>query len=137
MKDQTLGRVVSRIVPVLMGKHKPTYIPHVDNGDSIVVVNSYHLQLTGDKWRRKAYYHHSGWPGGLKMRLAQQVHDRDPTAIVRRAVSKMLPKNQLRKARLNRLHIYPFLDHPHQAQLLDMKYFDPLGKDLVQIDQWE
>eukprot|EP01027_Heterolobosea_sp_BB2_P025314 GEZU01038846.1.p1 GENE.GEZU01038846.1~~GEZU01038846.1.p1 ORF type:complete len:157 (+),score=25.74 GEZU01038846.1:26-496(+) len=130
-KEKVAGRLAARIVPLLIGKHKPTYNPSIDSGDHVVVLNSKYVHLTGDKWDRKVYRWHTGYPGGLKEWRAKDIHEKDPTDIIRRAVWRMLPKNSMRKDRLRRLHIYPFEDHPHLAQVPHMVHYDPLGEDAV------
>ena len=115
-EGKTLGRLATRIALVLRGKHKPTFTPHVDTGDHVVVVNAEKIHLTGDKVRRKTYYRHSGYPGGLKSETVEDVLRKKPTAVVERAVKGMLPKNPLGKQMGRKLNVYAGPAHPHQAQ---------------------
>ena len=113
---QTLGRLASCIAQRLRGKHKPEFAPHMDNGDFIVVVNCDKVRVTGDKLRKKIYYSHSGWVGGLKeTSLENRLKDK-PAEVLRHAVRGMLPKNRLGHAMLKKLKIYPGAGHPHAAQ---------------------
>lgn len=113
---QTLGRLASKIAPILRGKHKPTYTPHLDCGDFVVVVNADKVQVTGRKLDQKFYYRHSGFPGGIsQISLRDQLH-RHPERVIEAAVKGMLPKNKLGRQMIKKLKIYPGADHPHQAQ---------------------
>ncbi len=111
-----LGRLASRVAAVLRGKHKPTYTPHVDNGDFVIVTDAAKVVLTGNKWRQKIYYRHSGHPGGLKAESAEHLRQRRPEELVRRAVVGMLPHNALGRKMARKLKIYAGSTHPHQAQ---------------------
>ena len=113
---QTLGRMATRVALVLRGKHKPTFTPHLDTGDHVVVVNAEKIRLTGDKLRRKIYYRHSGYPGGLKSDTAEALLKRNPTAVVEKAIRGMLPKNPLGKQMGRKLKVYAGPSHPHKAQ---------------------
>ncbi len=115
-KDQVVGRLASKIAMVLMGKHKPHYTPYIDTGDFVVVTNAAKVRFTGNKWKKKVYYRHSGYPGGLKSRTAGEMLKRRPEEILRHAVRGMLPKNHLGRRQLRKLKIYPGEDHPHVAQ---------------------
>jgi len=115
-EGQTLGRLASRIATILRGKHKPTYTPHVDTGDFVVVVNAEKVRLTGNKLDQKMYWRHSGYPGGIKGRTARQMLERKPEDVLRLAVKGMLPKNILGRNMLRKLKIYAGPEHPHQAQ---------------------
>ncbi|WP_025324537.1 50S ribosomal protein L13 [Deferrisoma camini] len=115
-EGQTLGRLASRIATILRGKHKPTYTPHVDTGDFVVVVNAEKVHLTGNKLDQKMYWRHSGYPGGIKGRTARQMLERKPEDVLRLAVKGMLPKNILGRNMLRKLKIYAGPEHPHQAQ---------------------
>ncbi|GAB4249216.1 50S ribosomal protein L13 [Deferrisoma sp.] len=115
-EGQTLGRLASRIATVLRGKHKPTYTPHVDTGDFVIVVNAEKVRLTGNKLDQKMYWRHSGYPGGIKGRTARQMLERKPEEVLRHAVKGMLPKNILGRDMLRKLKIYAGPEHPHQAQ---------------------
>jgi len=114
--DQVLGRFASRVASILRGKHKPTFTPHVDGGDFVVVVNAGQIRLTGRKLQRKEYVRHSGYPGGLRTDTAEQVLRRHPDRVVRDAVKGMLPKGPLGRRMLRKLKVYPGAEHPHAAQ---------------------
>ena len=114
--DHVVGRLASRLAMVLMGKDKPTYTPHVDTGDFVVVVNAEKVRFTGKKWQAKTYDRYSGYPGGLRQEPAEHMVKRKPTFILREAVRRMLPKNKLGRRMLLKLKLYAGPDHPHQAQ---------------------
>src|ERR671926_1584048 len=111
-----LGRLATEIVRVLRGKNKPQYTPHVDVGDFVVVVNADRVVVTGRKAEQKVYRRHSGYPGGLKETSYEQMMERRPTEILRRAVKGMMPKNRLARQQLRKLKIYAGPEHPHAAQ---------------------
>jgi large subunit ribosomal protein L13 len=113
---KVVGRLASRVAAILRGKHKPTFTPHVDGGDFVVVVNAGKVRLTGRKADQKIYYRHSGYPGGLRATPAGQMLRRKPEYVVREAVERMLPKNPLGRVMLKKLKIYRGADHRHQAQ---------------------
>jgi large subunit ribosomal protein L13 len=113
---QTLGRLATQIADVLRGKRKPTYTPHIDTGDFVIVVNAEKIAVTGKKLTDKLYYRHSGYPGGLKSRTLQEMLDRRPEEVIRIAVKGMLPKNRLARKQLTKLKVYVGPDHPHAAQ---------------------
>ncbi len=113
--DQVVGRLATDIAMVLMGKHRPTYTPHVDTGDFVVVVNAEKVVFTGRKWDQKVYTRYTGYPG-LKTEKAAEIRDRVPERILREAVRRMLPKNRLGRKMISKLKIYAGPDHPHQAQ---------------------
>ena len=115
-EGKTLGRLATRIADVLRGKHKPEYTPHCDTGDFVVVVNAEKVVVTGRKREQKTYYRHSGYPGGLRSRTLEEMLDRQPEEVVRKAVRGMLPRNRLGRAQLGKLKVYAGPDHPHQAQ---------------------
>ncbi len=115
-EDKVLGRLATEVARVLRGKHKPTYTPHLDVGDFIVVINADKVKLTGRKWEQKNYYHHSGYPGGLKTIPAARMLATKPEEIIRRAVKGMLPKGSLGRAQLKKLKVYAGSEHPHAAQ---------------------
>lgn len=115
-KGKVVGRLASEIATILMGKNKPTYTPHVDVGDFVVVVNADRVEFTGRKWEQKRYYRHSNYPGGLKFRTAKEMRERKPEEILRHAVRGMLPKNHLGRRMLKKLKIYAGESHPHEAQ---------------------
>ena len=116
-EDVVLGRLSTRIATILRGKHKPTFTPHVDTGDFVIVVNAEKVKLTGNKRETKTYYRHSGWAGGLKETTADKVLE-GPHAdrVVTAAVRGMLPKNSLGRQMLSKLKVYAGPEHPHQAQ---------------------
>lgn len=114
--DLPLGRLASEVAQVLRGKHKPTYAPHVDTGDFVVVVNADKVAVTSDKTQSKIYYRHSGFPGGIKAENFSSLIGRRPEAVVERAVRGMLPKNKLGRQMARKLKVYAGPDHPHAAQ---------------------
>ena len=111
-----LGRLASRIAMVLRGKHKPTYTPHEDAGDFVIVVNADKVKMTGNKWQEKRYYRHSGDPGHLHQKTAAEMRVQNPERVVRFAVWGMLPKNRLGRSLLKKLKVYGGAEHPHEAQ---------------------
>ncbi|MCL2136516.1 MAG: 50S ribosomal protein L13 [Coriobacteriia bacterium] len=111
-----LGRLASFAAQILKGKLKPQYTPHVDTGDYVVIINADKIKVTGAKVTDKVYYHHSGYPGGLKQETFAQVMERHPERIIERAIRGMLPKNRLGRAMGKKLKVYAGPDHPHQAQ---------------------
>jgi len=115
-RGKILGRLASRIAAILRGKHKPTFTPHVDGGDFVVVVNAEKVRLTGRKREEKVYYWHSGYPGGIKSATAGQMLERKPEWVLQKAVQRMLPKNPLGRRMLKKLKVYRGPDHPHAAQ---------------------
>lgn len=114
--DHVLGRLATRIATVLMGKHKPTYTPHVDTGDFVVVTNAHKVRVTGNKADTMIYPRYSYYPGGYKEIPFKRVMERHPDRILREAVRRMLPKNALGRKMLLKLKIYATDDHPHTAQ---------------------
>src|SRR6185436_16920868 len=115
-EGQTLGRLATQIADALRGKRKPTYTPHVDTGDFVVVVNAEKIAVTGAKREEKLYHRHSGYPGGLKTRTLNDMLERRPEEVIRLAVRGMLPKNRLARKQLTKLKIYAGPEHPHEAQ---------------------
>ncbi|HEX5974774.1 MAG TPA: 50S ribosomal protein L13 [Rubrobacteraceae bacterium] len=115
-EGQTLGRLAAEIARVLRGKSKPQYTPHVDTGDFVVVVNAERIVVTGRKAEQKVYRRHSGYPGGLKTTSYEQLLERQPTEILRKAVKGMMPKTRLAHQQLRKLKIYAGPEHPHAAQ---------------------
>ena len=115
-EGQTLGRLATQIADALRGKRKPTYTPHVDTGDFVVVVNAEKISVTGNKRADKKYYRHSGYPGGLKTRTLEEMLERRPEEVLRLAVKGMLPRNRLARKQLTKLKVYAGPEHPHQAQ---------------------
>ena len=115
-EGRILGRLSSRIAQILSGKDKPTYTPHMDVGDFVVVINAEKVKVTGNKEEKKIYYWHSGYPGGLKERTYQELLDKKPQDIIRKAVRGMLPKSKLGRQMFQKLKVYAGPQHPHQAQ---------------------
>jgi len=115
-QDKVLGRLATRIAMTLRGKNKPTFTPHIDTGDFVVVVNAAQVQLTGRKLDNKMYYRHSGYPGGIKEISARKLLQKKPEEVLRHAVRGMLPKNSLGRQLLKKLKIYAGGVHPHEAQ---------------------
>jgi large subunit ribosomal protein L13 len=115
-EGQTLGRLATQIAMVLRGKVKPSFSPHVDAGDFMVVVNAAKVRLTGNKLEQKRYYRHSGYPGSIRERTAGELLARSPEELIRRAVEGMLPKNRLGRRLAKKLKVYAGADHPHAAQ---------------------
>jgi large subunit ribosomal protein L13 len=115
-EGKPLGRLASRIAMVLRGKHKPSFTPHVDTGDFVIVVNAEKVLLTGRKMEQKNYYHHSGEPGGFRVEPYDKLFDRKPTLPVTKAVKGMLPKSILGRDLLDKLRVYSGPSHPHAAQ---------------------
>lgn len=122
--DQVLGRLASQIALVLRGKHKPTYAPHMDMGDHIVVVNADKVVVTGAKAENKVYHRHTGYPGGLRTTSYKRMMEDHPERILKKAVWGMLPSNRLGRQMLKKLRVYAGPEHQHaaqQPQLLDFK----------------
>jgi large subunit ribosomal protein L13 len=115
-EGKTLGRLATQIADVLRGKRKPTYTPHVDVGDFVIVVNAEKVAVTGDKREKKVYWRHSGYPGGIRFQSLGTLLVKRPEEVIRRAVKGMLPRNRLARQQLRKLKIYAGPDHPHQAQ---------------------
>ena len=114
--DKPLGRVATKAASVLRGKHKPTYTPHIDCGDNIIIINASKVNLTGDKLDKKMYYNHSMYTGGLRERTARTMREEYPEEMVERAVKGMLPHNRLGRDMYRKLHVYAGAEHEHQAQ---------------------
>jgi len=114
---KTLGRLASQVAKLLMGKHKPIYVPYLDTGDYVVVVNAAKVSVTGKKAEQKVYYRHSGYPGGLKSFTFKELSASHPTRVIELAVKGMLPKNRLGRAMFKKLKVYVGGDHPHHAQV--------------------
>ena len=115
-EDMVLGRVAAKAAHILRGKHKPTYTPHVDTGDFVVIVNADKIRVTGKKGTDKRYYRHSGFPGGLKSESFSEAIERHPERVLEHAIKGMLPKNTLGRAMGKKLKVYAGPEHPHQAQ---------------------
>ena len=114
--NKTLGRLASEIAKVLRGKHKPTYSPHFDAGDYVIVLNSDKVRLTGSKWTDKTYISYSGYPGGQKSINARDLNEKKSFALVENAVRGMLPKNRLGRQMIKKMFVYDGDEHPHQGQ---------------------
>ncbi len=115
-EGKTLGRLATQVATVLRGKHKPTYTPHVDCGDYVIVINAAKVVLTGNKLEDKKYYNHSGYPGGLRERSAKEMVEKYPEEMVTRAIKGMLPHNRLGRAMGKKLFVYADANHKHEAQ---------------------
>ena len=115
-EGKTLGRLASEIAQVLRGKHKPIYTPHLDCGDYVIVVNADKVQVTGRKLDQKMYYHHTGYPGGIKSISLRNQLQKHPERVLQAAVRGMMPKNRLGRKMLKKLKVYAGNSHPHQAQ---------------------
>jgi large subunit ribosomal protein L13 len=113
---KVLGRLASRVALLLRGKNKPTFAPHQDTGDFVVVINAKKITLTGKKWTDKMYIHHSGYPGGLKTASAEKVAEKRPERLITMAVRGMLPKNKMGRKLIKKLKVYAGDTHPHQGQ---------------------
>ena len=115
-KDMPLGRVAAKAASMLRGKHKPTYTPHIDCGDNIIIINAKEVLLTGNKLEGKKYYDHSRYAGGLRTRTAKEMVEDYPVEMVERAVKGMLPHNRLGRQMYKKLFVYEGSEHPHMAQ---------------------
>ena len=111
-----VGRLASQVAKILRGKNKPIFTPHVDTGDFVIIVNAGKVRFTGNKLEQKAYYHHSGYPGGIKKEMAKDIMKKTPERIIFSAVRGMLPKNILGRQQLSKLKVYGGPEHPHKAQ---------------------
>ena len=115
-QGKVLGRLASRVAGILRGKHKPAFTPHLDLGDHVIIVNAEKIHLTGSRLQKKVYYHHTGFPGGIKSITAEQLLKKKPTDLLSKAIYGMLPKNKLRKQLAGKLRVYAGPEHPHHAQ---------------------
>ncbi len=115
--DKTLGRLAAEVAKVLRGKHKPTFTPHMDTGDNVIIINADKVKLTGKKLTQKVYFRHSGYLGGDKYTLAKDMLEKNPTRMVEFAVRGMIPKNRLGEQIFKKLHVYAGAEHPHAAQM--------------------
>jgi large subunit ribosomal protein L13 len=111
-----LGRLASEVASILRGKHKPTYAPHLDTGDHVIVVNASRVRLSGEKSGKKVYRRHSGYPGGIKEMPFERLVSRHPERVVEQAIRGMLPKTRLGRQMARKLSVYPGAEHPHEAQ---------------------
>lgn len=126
--DIVLGRLATNVAKLLRGKHKPTFAPHMDQGDFVIVINADKVALTGDKLDKKFAYRHSGFPGGLKAVSYRELLDKYPERAVEKAVRGMLPKNRLGRAQMRKLKVYRGSEHPHAAQ-------QPIPYEITQVAQ--
>ncbi|MAT54516.1 MAG: 50S ribosomal protein L13 [Saprospirales bacterium] len=115
-EGQTAGRLFSRIAHVLRGKHKPSFTPHVDTGDYVIVINADKIRFTGNKLQQKEYIRYTGYPGGQRRETAANLLQRKPEAVIENGVKGMLPKNKLGRAMIKKLFVYAGSEHPHAAQ---------------------
>jgi large subunit ribosomal protein L13 len=127
-----LGRLATQIARILRGKHKPTFTPHMDCGDNVIVVNAEKVKLTGRKTSDKVYYWHTGHPGGIKQRTAGQILEgKHPDRVITKAVERMITRNRLGRQQMSNLRVYAGPDHPHEAQqpeALDIAAMNPKNK---------
>jgi len=124
--NETLGRLSSKVAKILRGKHKPSFTPHVDCGDYVVVINAEKIKLTGDKFEKKEYISHTGYPGGQRIKTAKQIFEKNPTILIEKAIKGMLPKNKLGSTIFSNLKVYNDDIHNHTAQnpkLINLKEF--------------
>lgn len=115
-EGKTLGRLATEVASILRGKHKPTFTPHVDTGDHVILINAEKIELTGKKLTDKIYYRHSGFAGGIKSRTALEMRTKFPERMLELAIKGMLPKGSLGRQTFKKLHVYAGEEHPHQAQ---------------------
>ena len=116
-QDVVLGRLATHAATLLRGKHKPTFAPHVDTGDFVIVINAEKVSLTGRKREQKVYHHHTGYPGGIKERTARQIIEgRFPERVLEKAVERMVPRGPLGRRQMKNLRVYAGSNHPHEAQ---------------------
>ncbi|NQX91548.1 MAG: 50S ribosomal protein L13 [Flavobacteriales bacterium] len=115
-EGQALGRLASNVASLLRGKHKPNFTPHADCGDYVVVINAEKISLSGQKWSDKKYIRHTGYPGGQRVATAEEVHAKNPCALVEKSVRGMLPKNKLGRAIFKNMHVYAGSEHGQEAQ---------------------
>lgn len=115
-EGKTLGRLTSEVASLLRGKHKPTFTPHVDCGDHVILINAEKIKLTGNKLNDKIYYRHSGHPGGLKSQTAKELLAKRPERMLELAIKGMLPKGSLGRQQFTKLHVYAGAEHKHEAQ---------------------
>ena len=115
-EGEILGRLASKLAMVLRGKHKPSFTPHVDCGDNIIVINAEKVDLTGNKWADKQYVRHTGYPGGQRFTSAEEMLKKNPIGLIEHAVKGMLPRNRLGRAVYKNLHVFVGSEHTHEAQ---------------------
>ncbi|GAA3763619.1 50S ribosomal protein L13 [Microbacterium kribbense] len=126
--DVVLGRLASHAAALLRGKHKPTFVNHLDTGDFVVIVNADKVALTGQKLQKKLAYRHSGYPGGLSSVTYAELMEKNPVRAVEKAVRGMLPKNSLGRQQLTKLKVYAGAEHPHAAQQPKTYTFDQVAQ---------
>jgi large subunit ribosomal protein L13 len=114
--DKPLGRVASKAASIIRGKHKPTYTPHIDTGDNVIIINIAKVKMTGRKWDQKTYYWHTGYPGGIKSTTAKEIMEKKPTDLMHKAIIGMLPKNRLGRVLATNFRLYETDEHPHSGQ---------------------
>ncbi len=114
--DEILGRLASKVAMVLRGKHKPSFTPHVDCGDNVIVINAEKIKLTGNKMATKQYVRHTGYPGGQRTETPESLLAKKPEAVVEKAIKGMLPRNRLGNSVFNNLYVFAGESHPHEAQ---------------------
>ena len=114
--DQVLGRFSSKVAKLLRGKYKPSFTPHADCGDNVIVLNSDKIKLTGDKWNNKTYIRHTGYPGGQRSLTANEIHEKNPTRLVEKSIKGMLPKNKLGAELFRNLYVVSGTDPPYDGQ---------------------
>lgn len=131
-KDVVLGRLATIVATRLRGKHKPTYTPHIDCGDNVIVINAKDVRLTGNKRDADIFYWHTGYPGGIKSRSKGEILDgKHPERVVEKAVERMIPRGPLGRQQMSNLRVYPGAEHPHEAQspeVLDVAAMNPKNK---------
>ncbi|MGI9402474.1 MAG: 50S ribosomal protein L13 [Rhizobiaceae bacterium] len=131
-EDVVLGRLASIVANRLRGKHKPTFTPHVDDGDNVIIINAGKVKLTGKKYSDKKYYWHTGYPGGIKERTARAILEgKFPERVVQKAIQRMMPGGPLSNKQLKNLRVYAGAEHPHEAQqaeVLDVAAMNPKNK---------
>ncbi|MEM6812521.1 MAG: 50S ribosomal protein L13 [Pseudomonadota bacterium] len=131
-QDVVLGRLASVIATRLRGKHKPTYTPHIDCGDNVIVINAKNVRLTGNKKDGDIFYWHTGYPGGIKSRSKGEILEgKHPERVVQKAVERMVPRGPLGRQQMKNLRVYPGAEHPHEAQqpeVLDVAVMNPKNK---------
>ncbi len=115
-EEKILGRLATEVARILRGKHKPTFTPHIDTGDHVIVINADKVKVTGNKFEDKKYYHHTGYPGGIKMKNFASILRSKPERVIEKAVWGMVPHNRLGRQVIKKLQVYRGPDHPHAAQ---------------------
>lgn len=128
--DMVLGRLAAKAATILRGKHKPTFTPHIDCGDNVIIINANKVILTGNKINDKEYYDHSGYPGGLRVRTAKEMIEKYPTEMIERAIKGMLPHGRLGRVMTKKLFVYKGSEHPHMAQKPEVLNLKSQGEDI-------